>query len=632
MQAAEFAFAVLCNSLWQAPLIALITAGVLRIARGASASTRYAAWMIALTAVVVVPIVTTFITLPRNAPAPAIAPPTHVSSAAAPPRTSIRVSKQKPVQAPPARFELHRLQLSIPREVVLAGLAIWAVLVLALLVRLFVDFLALERLKRDALPLPIEYREELERWPEAAPLLRTVRLCVSTETEVPVAVGLFDAMILLPAHLLESFSSREIDQIALHELAHLQRNDDWSNGFQRVIVALLFFNPAVRWIAQRLDLDREVACDDSVVALTRDVRPYAKCLAKMAEVTAWPHHALAAPGVFVTRKSISVRIEELLKRKSSERGPLSIGVIGAGAVATCAFFVAATLFTPVIASTQVQAPKPAAHPVMASHTVSPRPAALKAKAPAAAVPKQRVIVYVTPSPAPEVPQPKAKPPVHQSTIVAAATPAPRRHAPPRRLNTTLNCTGCNLDSVDWSNRDLHGMNLRGANFANANLTGADLHDADLTGANMAGARLAGANLNGTSLRGANLADMSFKGVNFRGADLSGANIDVRTLDPAVVRELLIRCHGCNFAGADLRNQNLRGIQVTGANFDHVDLRGADLSDASFTGVNFNSARFDGARMNGTLFTGCNFASVDMRTADFSQAKMIGSNFSGAILP
>jgi uncharacterized protein YjbI with pentapeptide repeats/beta-lactamase regulating signal transducer with metallopeptidase domain len=628
MRAAELAFAILCNGLWQAPVIALLTWAVLRAGHRASSSTRYVAWMIALIAAIAMPIVTSFLTVPRDTPVVSTAPKTHASAPVHAVKTKALPSQ--PVQAASsssARFAMQRPRFSVPRQVVLGAIAVWVAIAIVLLVRLLVDLIALERLKRDALPLPVEYRDELERWREAVPLLRTVRLCVSDRTEVPVAVGLFDSMILLPSHLLESFSAREIDQIALHELAHLQRADDWSNGVQRLAVALLFFNPAVRWIAERLDLERELACDDHVVALTRDVRPYAKCLAKMAEVTAWPHQALAAPGVFVTRKSISVRIEQLLKRRTMDRGPVSLGIIGAGTAATCAFFAAATLVTPVIASPVVQL-QPRAPKTIAA---SPHKTAVPKRTVASPPHVQRVVVYVTPSPAPVATQ--AESPLRpRAAIVAAVTPRPHRTERPHpHVHSSLRCVGCSFEGVDWSNRDLRGMDLRGANLQNVNLTNADLRNVDLSGANLSGTRLAGANLNGAILRGANMSEMSFAGVNLDGADITGANIDASKADSATLHMLLRRCTGCNFEGANFRNQNLHGIQITGANLEHADFRGADLTDAQLKGVNLEAARFDGARLDRAQFIGCNFEGVDMRTADFSHASLVGSNLSGAIL-
>ncbi len=62
--------------------------------------------------------------------------------------------------------------------------------------KLAVGLIRLEQLKRDALPLSVEYRDAMPQWIRANKGARDVRLCVSDETDVPVAVGLFDAMIL----------------------------------------------------------------------------------------------------------------------------------------------------------------------------------------------------------------------------------------------------------------------------------------------------------------------------------------------------------------------------------------------------------------------------------------------------
>ena len=141
---------------------------------------------------------------------------------------------------------------------------------------------------------------------------RDVRLCVSDETDVPVAVGLFDAMILIPRSLLDQLSEPEVDQICLHELAHLRRADDWTNSLQRIVSALLGWNPAAQFIGQQLDLEREVACDDWVLSFVGMVRPYAPVSRRWRKSALWPRHPIPAPGVFATRKHISLRIERLL--------------------------------------------------------------------------------------------------------------------------------------------------------------------------------------------------------------------------------------------------------------------------------------------------------------------------------
>ena len=287
-----------------------------------NAATRYIVWSAALVASVLVPVATTLgffstappasVTQTRSAIQPlgvGHADRTRVSLESVPGER--RETRAKASSQPAARLP-ERLHVTLPVPVGLAVFALWIVLAGYALVRLAIGLIRLEQLKRDALPLPVAYRDAMPQWLRANKGARDVRLCVSDETDVPVAVGLFDAMILIPHSLLERLSEPEVDQICLHELAHLRRADDWTNGVQRVINALLGWNPAAQFIGQQLDLEREVACDDWVLSCVGKVRPYALCLTKMAETASWPRQPIPAPGVFATRKHISLRIERLL--------------------------------------------------------------------------------------------------------------------------------------------------------------------------------------------------------------------------------------------------------------------------------------------------------------------------------
>ena len=88
---------------------------------------------------------------------------------------------------------------------------------------------------------------------------------------------------MIPDWALIELSSSELNQVVLHELAHLRRWDDWTNLAQQIIRALLFFHPAVWWIGKKAELEREMACDDAVLAETESPRAYAECLAHLAE-------------------------------------------------------------------------------------------------------------------------------------------------------------------------------------------------------------------------------------------------------------------------------------------------------------------------------------------------------------
>jgi BlaR1 peptidase M56 len=112
---------------------------------------------------------------------------------------------------------------------------------------------------------------------------RRVALATSENVSVPSAFGFFKPMIVIPAWALRELPAEELNIILLHEFAHLRRWDDWTNLLQKVVRAIFPFHPAVWWIDNRLALEREMACDDAVLAETANPHGYAKCLIGLLE-------------------------------------------------------------------------------------------------------------------------------------------------------------------------------------------------------------------------------------------------------------------------------------------------------------------------------------------------------------
>jgi hypothetical protein len=120
-----------------------------------------------------------------------------------------------------------------------------------------------------------------------------------------------------------------VQQVLRHELAHVVRGDDWANLAQQVIAAVLFFHPAVRWISKRLTLEREVACDDHVLAATRTPHVYALLLTEFAS-RMHGRALLAAPAAWSHKNQLKERIAMILdsKRNASPRlTGVSVGVL-----------------------------------------------------------------------------------------------------------------------------------------------------------------------------------------------------------------------------------------------------------------------------------------------------------------
>lgn len=680
--AARIVVATLFNSLWEAALLAAVVALVLRVLPNVNATTRYAAWCVALAASLLLPLATALpqIVVQQPAPVQQGAPESRsvTRSTAAVPSThhAVRLNASSTsgtqtgntTAAPPPSLRLpDRLHFALPQYVAFGIFAVWCIAAVLLLMRLAINLWKLERLKSDALPLPVEYRERLQRWASADKGEREVRLCICESIEVPVAVGLFDSMILIPKHLLDTLSQSEVDQIILHELAHLRRADDWTNGFQRFIQALFFFNPAVLYIAAQLDLEREVACDDWVVDQTKEVRPYATCLTKMAEATVWPHRPLAAPGVFITRRGLSVRVERLLRAGRNIRTSVSFGPTGAIVAALIVLFFVLENVAPSFAFTIAQQPqqkqnqishagasykmvselhekapvKVAALTQVADANPSPSPAPKRARTLDVSVPPTDVHVHV--------------PARHIHVVIPSIAPMPNVHPLPpdfaekmqavsqnisRSVSQSMaqafsgkggkyNCVGCDYSGQNLSGHSFRGQQLSGADFSRTNLRGADFSNTVLVGADFSHADLRGANFSNAKLTGCDFSHAQIDGINFTGVSMVGCDVDARSLPANQAAELLRGCRtGCDFSYANLAGQDLSNLSLTGVDLNHADLRNANLSGVRFEGVDLRGARLDGARLNGAELTGCDFSGVDLHNVDFSNARIEGSKMSG----
>jgi beta-lactamase regulating signal transducer with metallopeptidase domain len=160
----------------------------------------------------------------------------------------------------------------------------WAIIALVGLARVALATLQVRRLRAEATALDIQGLDsDLRVLVEEFQQSRPVAVMVSKKLEVPTAIGFRKPAIILPAWLLESTPAEELKYILLHELAHLSRRDDWTNLAQKLLKAVFFFLPSVWWIERKLSLDREMACDDAVLARSGSPRGYAECLAHIAE-------------------------------------------------------------------------------------------------------------------------------------------------------------------------------------------------------------------------------------------------------------------------------------------------------------------------------------------------------------
>jgi beta-lactamase regulating signal transducer with metallopeptidase domain len=112
---------------------------------------------------------------------------------------------------------------------------------------------------------------------------RRFEVCITSRVDRPSVIGFFAPRILIPDWLFARVTPAELDQIVLHEAEHLGRRDDWTNLAQKLALVAFPLSPALWWMDRRLAREREMACDEGVVRITRAPRAYAACLASLAE-------------------------------------------------------------------------------------------------------------------------------------------------------------------------------------------------------------------------------------------------------------------------------------------------------------------------------------------------------------
>jgi beta-lactamase regulating signal transducer with metallopeptidase domain len=123
-----------------------------------------------------------------------------------------------------------------------------------------------------------KWDEKLNELAQKLGLTQQVKVMQSGIAQVPMVVGHFKPLILIPLGLLNGLSTAEVESIFSHELAHIKRKDYLVNLLQSFIEIVFFFNPAVLWVSQLIKTEREHCCDDLAIVCVNDRKNYIQAL------------------------------------------------------------------------------------------------------------------------------------------------------------------------------------------------------------------------------------------------------------------------------------------------------------------------------------------------------------------
>ena len=320
--------------------------------------------------------------------------------------------------APGTEYSLIRIH----SETFLRAMAVlWVVFSFILLGRLAAGYFVLRGLKSAAMPAPSDWQLRFTRLCARHGIRRRAELLVSSEVSGPMSLGFFRSAIVIPRTLLETLSQSELEQIVLHELAHLHRRDDWSNLAQKLIEAALPIQPAIYWLGYQMSLAREMACDDWVIAATGTPQPYAAALTKVAELSQWQRAGVLAAGAAGNRSQLFQRVRQMLDRTRNAAPRLTIAPLASALAVVVGLTVLSARAPQLIAFAQSVAPASPAAPIAPGALAAPQsPRIPTMQVAAAAAPR----ASMAPAPAPSVtaiaaPMPSAAP----RAILSPASPA-----------------------------------------------------------------------------------------------------------------------------------------------------------------------------------------------------------------
>ncbi len=153
-----------------------------------------------------------------------------------------------------------------------------------------------------------------------------VTLLIHPDKTIPVVWGILRCRLMLPAAA-RQWSDEQLQSVLLHELAHVKRRDTIVQLLAQVACALHWFNPLVWFAAWRLDVERERSCDDLVLA--SGIRPSAYAGHLLDVVTGLsPARWTQACGLAMARKSsLEGRLTAVLG-KDLNRRDVSVALAG----------------------------------------------------------------------------------------------------------------------------------------------------------------------------------------------------------------------------------------------------------------------------------------------------------------
>ena len=260
------------------------TAAAIAVMSHASAATRHFIWTLTIVGLLALPVIATM--LPTWTLALPIASSETDAAIDVAQRAHITPTTAATVNTPAALIAHEDedanalLDTRLPWPLLLG--AIYAVGVLVLFARLLHQWSAARRIVRETTAIgDRDWISALDDCAARIGVTRSVALRCSGIHLMPMTSGTIAPSIVIPADA-DAWDEDRRRAVLLHELAHIARHDCLTQMLSAITCALYWFHPAVWYVARRLRIERELACDDRVLAAGAQADEYAGHLLELA--------------------------------------------------------------------------------------------------------------------------------------------------------------------------------------------------------------------------------------------------------------------------------------------------------------------------------------------------------------
>jgi beta-lactamase regulating signal transducer with metallopeptidase domain len=276
----ELLLTFLLNACWQVALIAALAAAGSWLLRNSVVRYQHWLWVSALCLAFLVPAITSSRVLFETV---AQSTPTVDSSFARDRIPSSSYEARQDVSSTALTFSASTLQLNPTLGWGL--LALYCAFLIYRAFKLAQAWVTTRSIRRSAIELEPDERvaavvRTCER--ELGERSREVRVMRSETLPVPVTIGLFHPVIILPEPLLREGNSDLLTSAIGHEFIHVARCDYLLNFIYELLFVPISFHPAAALLRRRVKQTRELCCDELVAERILNAEVYARSLVRLA--------------------------------------------------------------------------------------------------------------------------------------------------------------------------------------------------------------------------------------------------------------------------------------------------------------------------------------------------------------